>query len=203
MAPNTQQKVYVIQHQLGPVKIGIAQDPKHRLSELQVSCPFDLKIKKTRSTPHAKEVEKFLHVHFRRYHLRGEWFDIPKDQRDFEIPTKIKSTGRPNVDVELSPEREMNAEWARTLERLVNAMKETKQLTIKIGELREEWRTHLPQNPDEDDAETGIATDISDVAEDTPEEMVQCGQCGHHYDRSEECCPTCSSGDSFDRYEYR
>lgn len=55
------QQVYVIQHELGPVKIGRARDPEQRIGELQVSCPFKLTLRKTKTPHDAKEVEEYLH----------------------------------------------------------------------------------------------------------------------------------------------
>lgn len=197
--PQEPQKIYVIQNELGPVKIGIAADPQHRLRELQVGSPFELSIKKT-ETPHdAKEVERFLHNRFRKYHLRGEWFAIPEDQRDFEIPTHINSAGEPNTPVKISANRDFEAEWAEMLERFALAMRGTKHVPPDIEGIRRQWQKFGGVTADEeDDTMATKPADQTELAEDTPRELVRCTQCGHHYDRSESGCPTCGGGDQME-----
>lgn len=112
--------VYVIQHALGPVKIGVAGNPRRRLFDLQTSCPFKLKLKKSRRCEDAVSVEKWLHNHFRKYCMGGEWFDLPRGDRDFSIPSKIEN-GRPDVEVPLTKERDMDAAWAEGLRRMADA----------------------------------------------------------------------------------
>jgi hypothetical protein len=71
--------VYFIKAKSKPpmVKIGRAKDPEHRLVELQIGCPFELKLVgklKCRSEEHTSEAERHLHHLFRRDRQRGEWF---------------------------------------------------------------------------------------------------------------------------------
>lgn len=68
------QNVYFIQTvcPTGFVKIGIALNPKHRLGDLQMSCPYELRLLAWISGGEAKERE--LHARFNNAHVRGEWF---------------------------------------------------------------------------------------------------------------------------------
>jgi hypothetical protein len=69
-------KLYVVQ--CGDFfKIGIATNPATRLVELQVGCPFPLKLLGTRSCVDAGFEEDVLHLRFDQYRTRGEWFKLP------------------------------------------------------------------------------------------------------------------------------
>lgn len=70
----------------GPVyaKIGLANDPLKRLSELRVGCPikpWQLAYVRVRSRARAKYLEKTLHGRLLRWKAEGEWFRIPDGQR--------------------------------------------------------------------------------------------------------------------------
>lgn len=56
----------------GPVKIGIAKDPQGRLRDLQVGCPFPLKLLATVSG--GMEKEQRLHEELQEFRMEGEWF---------------------------------------------------------------------------------------------------------------------------------
>lgn len=65
--------VYVIRAGAsGPVKIGVAGDPMHRLIDLQVAHYEELKI--IRLLEGGATEEAALHVMFADLHIRGEWF---------------------------------------------------------------------------------------------------------------------------------
>ena len=69
--------IYFIESESGHVKIGYTSVPiKSRLSALQTSCPFKLKLLKTIDGGRKKEKE--LHYIFRNSHFRGEWFKKTK-----------------------------------------------------------------------------------------------------------------------------
>lgn len=202
------QYLYVIQHELGPVKIGVAADPESRLSDLQVSCPFELSIRRTANPHNAHKVEKWLHSYFRKYHLRGEWFDIPREMRDFTIPQHIDSDGNPDVDigVDISSERDLNAEWADVLNRVVLSFKRTKRLTPALDSTKatwENWADNLgDENTPELDLDTGPADGIRDALEDADKNEVRCTNCGHFYLADKGECPTCSANESKSRDDY-
>jgi len=61
------------------VKIGLAVNPKKRLGDLQVASPSVLKIEATIECSRysgASKLEKQLHRACRKYHIRGEWFEM-------------------------------------------------------------------------------------------------------------------------------
>lgn len=57
----------------GPVKIGVANDPKKRLADLQRTCPVELEI--IGSRPGDTLVERELHERFADFRVHGEWFE--------------------------------------------------------------------------------------------------------------------------------
>ncbi|MFC6720243.1 GIY-YIG nuclease family protein [Natrialbaceae archaeon GCM10025896] len=183
--PNNEQtqKVYVIQHQLGPIKIGRAKDPRQRLKDLQVACPFQLKLRKTQTPDNALEVEKFLHRKFQKYHLQGEWFDVPPGQRDLDIPTKVNKLGIPNKPVEISNNRDTDNEWAEIFERVHRAFRDTKSRTSNYRQLRNQWQEMKSDDPEKQDSERYQSElSLHDIKEDTPSGQKRCSQCGFHYE---------------------
>lgn len=65
--------MYFIQHgDYGPIKIGTAYDPEHRLRELQCGNPEQLHIRYT--MPGDRSTEGEFHRRFKDWRLQGEWF---------------------------------------------------------------------------------------------------------------------------------
>lgn len=59
-------------------KIGIAdEDIERRLASLQVGCPYRLILERAIKSNLYREFERLLHAFFVKYHVRGEWFDVP------------------------------------------------------------------------------------------------------------------------------
>jgi hypothetical protein len=58
--------------ELGPIKIGISNDPIRRLKEFSGWSPVALEI--VGSVPGSWSDEQFLHSALANYHLHGEWF---------------------------------------------------------------------------------------------------------------------------------
>jgi len=84
-------KVYFIQSDNGPIKIGIAFHVGTRLKELQTSHPHALQC--LAWCPGGRKAEKMLHWRFRRFHLRGEWFTPCDDLlRIIKALKEIRST---------------------------------------------------------------------------------------------------------------
>jgi len=63
-------------------KIGIAGDPKHRLSNMQSATPHKLELITTVECDNAKGVERELHGIYRWLKKRGEWFKPSTDLRN-------------------------------------------------------------------------------------------------------------------------
>lgn len=69
--------VYVIGGARRHIKIGISNNPKNRLKQVQTGCPFTLHIKGTWRTDRAREIERRSHLVLAKYRWAGEWFDVP------------------------------------------------------------------------------------------------------------------------------
>lgn len=70
--------VYVIGVTDNPVKIGVAERLRARLSQLQIGCPEPLVIHGAVKVPYelAEKIEADAHRRFKAHHRRGEWFNI-------------------------------------------------------------------------------------------------------------------------------
>jgi hypothetical protein len=60
------------------VKVGRAINPKKRLTELAVAQPYNLKLLHTIKTHSDSALEKQIHGHLKKHHVRGEWFQITR-----------------------------------------------------------------------------------------------------------------------------
>lgn len=97
-----------------PVKIGIAKDPKKRITDLQVGNLVSLKLLSSiecRSRKHAHHLENWLHKCFSKYHIRGEWFkgkylNLPRALAGFD------------TDVELTNERHKGIHGTKAQEKM-------------------------------------------------------------------------------------
>jgi hypothetical protein len=163
-----------------------------------VGSPFKLKLRKTTTPDDAKQVEEYLHQRFRKYRMQGEWFDLPPELRDFEIPTHIDDAGRPNVSVELSAETDTDNHWGELLDRVIRAMTGTKHRTAELRRIQQEWQ-EFPideEGQDKDDSlgDVEAPADIESAAAETASGKIQCSHCGHHFDRNEGTCPMCGGG---------
>lgn len=77
--------VYFVQAgDIGPVKIGVASNPKKRLAQMQTSCPVPLRLlffEDMRRRERAFEVEAILHHALAASRQHGEWFRFDSDVR--------------------------------------------------------------------------------------------------------------------------
>lgn len=64
----------------GFIKIGFAKNPEKRLASLQTGSPAELILHASFETEHPKIHEKMIHRRFRRFRVRGEWFDVPLEK---------------------------------------------------------------------------------------------------------------------------
>jgi len=196
MAGDTQshddQQVYVIEHELGLYKIGIAMKPEQRLRELQVGSAFTLTLRQTENPVDAKRVEEFLHEKLSRYHFRGEWFDLPEQMLDLTIPTHVSPAGVPNKEVDIITDRDIDTEWIRTFRKAVTAFKDgSKYESEALRHLQQEWRDYL--EPDHDDREMPDTPTIHEAMGEAPPGEVTCVRCGYTYEHTERECPMCGS----------
>jgi hypothetical protein len=69
--------LYIIQ--LGDTdiyKIGISKHPDKRLKQIQRKCPIPLTLIYTNFGHDDEFAERYLHVHFKRQRVKGEWFKL-------------------------------------------------------------------------------------------------------------------------------
>ena len=70
--------IYIIKSKEG-FKIGKATDYKSRFSSIKTSSPIELKLHKVYYVKDADSTEKRLHGLVKGKHIRGEWFDLERD----------------------------------------------------------------------------------------------------------------------------
>ena len=57
-------------------KIGVADNVKVRLAALQHCNPIELRVVAARRVAKAFSVESKLHIKYKPFHVRGEWFEL-------------------------------------------------------------------------------------------------------------------------------
>lgn len=79
----------------GPVKIGVADDVRNRLRELQ--CANHEKLALIRNFAGDQPVERWLHRHFAAQRVRGEWFWFSDDMLTIDPPKLVPRSAAPNA----------------------------------------------------------------------------------------------------------
>lgn len=92
--PRVSSHVYVVGSDDGPMKIGIAIDPRNRLAELQVGHPFKLKVLRTWKHEAAAHIELEAHKILRGNRLQGEWFSVSPEEAIAAVERAIKRKER-------------------------------------------------------------------------------------------------------------
>jgi predicted GIY-YIG superfamily endonuclease len=85
--------VYVIGRERGPVKVGVSDNPRGRLTSLQTGCPFKLSLlhqEKVDSREYALWVEAHFRAVYERERLMGEWFKLDAELAIEGIETTIQ-----------------------------------------------------------------------------------------------------------------
>jgi NMD protein affecting ribosome stability and mRNA decay len=84
----------------GPIKIGSAARPLQRLADLQVGCPYELRLKASADWP--DEIETTIHRFCASSRIRGEWFE-PESNRVLTVVFCMQDgAGRQKMDEELA-----------------------------------------------------------------------------------------------------
>ena len=91
---------FILNDRAGAVKIGNAMRPVSRMRELQTASPDTLELLLVLSPqPYQRNADWFaegkedaLHLKFKKYHIRGEWFEFSEEIRDFVTLEHIKQT---------------------------------------------------------------------------------------------------------------
>jgi len=100
----------------GPVKIGVTSNLKHRLTDLQVACPYEVVMERAIKTDHKQIAfwfERALHHELRDYRVRGEWYeDTPEVWAIFRKyqDDGFAAASEQDVDPRLSDQQEANAD---------------------------------------------------------------------------------------------
>jgi hypothetical protein len=98
----------------GPIKIGRAFEPKRRIDNLQLGCPYKLRlIAKIWCGNEAERVEADLHARLKEHRMRGEWFTVailPEAERIQRLAATTATPTRsdpavPVVDIVADPRR--------------------------------------------------------------------------------------------------
>lgn len=126
----------------GPIKIGLADNVRQRIEELQVGNPAELiliAVIQCKTRGEAAKLEKTFHKIFARQHIRGEWFNgriqLTRELKRFssspfeepgrsDIPTRIAyPTVRPDHHrttkgvVEIGPYNKLQDGWLEAISR--------------------------------------------------------------------------------------
>ena len=73
--------VYLVKAQGHPwYKIGRAFILDRRVTQLRVLYPFKIRFVHSIACADCIKAEKRLHKRFKRYHLNGEWFELPREE---------------------------------------------------------------------------------------------------------------------------
>ena len=83
LAPDSKTSQYVyLMHCVGTskYKIGRANKPRRRLSNINLASPFRIKIIGCAKVSNSEHVESWLHEQYQKLRLNGEWFELKKDQ---------------------------------------------------------------------------------------------------------------------------
>lgn len=75
--------VYVISAGPKIQKIGVSSDPMGRLRELQISCPFRLRLIsafEVKDLPTAFRLEEQVHLELQEFNTSGEWFSVTPEE---------------------------------------------------------------------------------------------------------------------------
>jgi hypothetical protein len=67
------------------VKIGLANDLQRRFWNMQVNCPYELKILKWWITEDAASAEDCMQSNLEKYRVRGEWFALPAKELEWLV----------------------------------------------------------------------------------------------------------------------
>lgn len=71
--------VYLIQADNGLTKIGKSKTKKRRTEQLDITLPYETKLLGTIKSSKYSALEKELHDRYESKRIRGEWFDLDKD----------------------------------------------------------------------------------------------------------------------------
>ena len=77
----------------GLTKIGITEDLRRRINQIDRSCGARVDLVSWAVIDHAESMEKFLHATFDAYRVLGEWFALDMEAKDFLIHLWVEYFG--------------------------------------------------------------------------------------------------------------
>lgn len=83
--------LYLLECQ-GHYKIGVSQNVKNRVHDIEKSIPFDISVVGHAWLDNAYKAESYWHKHYARHRIRGEWFLLPS-QNLLDIAMFMQSEG--------------------------------------------------------------------------------------------------------------
>lgn len=75
----SQNYIYLIGSDDGPLKVGVSVNPGSRVRTLQGAHPHELRVMQTWRSDHARAIETAAHIALREFRVRGEWFNTTED----------------------------------------------------------------------------------------------------------------------------
>lgn len=96
------QSVYVMQSEIGLVKVGITSSLKNRLSQLRSASGLTIKVEATFECDRARAVEKAVHELLAAHRKHGEWFDVTPDQAREAVEAAIAHLANQPISVNLT-----------------------------------------------------------------------------------------------------
>lgn len=112
----------------GPVKIGFATSVKARVKTIQLSSPEKLRV--IREIEGDIPMERWLHRHFKKHQLNGEWFSFCDEMLVIEPPVIVKSLRKPREE---KFSRGLSAALGKRAELFGGVAEFTKALAISLG----------------------------------------------------------------------
>lgn len=115
--------VYFIQmddNHTNPIKIGFSQEPKKRLKILDYNSPYGLKM--IGYIDGDRKLEKEIHKKFKKYNIRGEWFQPSEAILDY-LEKTIFMENTPSLSLTDAIKKYKLYETAKKIERKENIRK--------------------------------------------------------------------------------
>lgn len=72
---------FILNRELNHIKIGYSKDIHIRVKQLQTSCSNELELYSFVDGDY--KIEKLFHKHFKKYHIRNEWYSFDKNIEQF------------------------------------------------------------------------------------------------------------------------
>lgn len=137
-----------------PVKIGMAEDPKRRIKELQTGNPeilYFVMIIKCKSRKHARELERTLHEQLCSVNVLGEWYNVNKQKLYKALKRLSRHEGFQQIELHntksvVSKERDMLRTERRKSESLRRHVDEAELAASKRRKQLSAIRMHVTEN---------------------------------------------------------